>query len=68
MVMDTDKHASSIVQEEIFGPVFTVIRISDLNEAIRKSNEVIYELGASVWTNDVTRALRAVRDLRFGTV
>jgi betaine-aldehyde dehydrogenase len=64
----TDNHNSSIVQEEIFGPVFTVLRTSDLNDAIKKSNEVIYGLGASVWTKDVTKAMRAVRDLRFGTV
>ncbi len=56
------------MQEEIFGPVFTVLKTSDLDEAIRKSNEVVYGLGASVWTKDVTRAMRAVRDLRFGTV
>jgi betaine-aldehyde dehydrogenase len=67
-VIYTDNHASSIIQEEIFGPVFAVHKISDLNEAVRKSNEVIYGLGASVWTKDVTRAMRAVRDLRFGTV
>jgi betaine-aldehyde dehydrogenase len=64
----TDNHQSSIVQEEIFGPVFTVLKISDLDEAVRKSNEVIYGLGASVWTKDITRAMRAARDLRFGTV
>jgi betaine-aldehyde dehydrogenase len=67
-VIYTDNHASSIIQEEIFGPVFTVHKISDMNEAVRKSNEVIYGLGASVWTKNVTHALRAVRDLRFGTV
>jgi len=35
---------------------------------IRKSNEVVYGLGASVWTKDVTRAMNSVKDLRFGTV
>jgi betaine-aldehyde dehydrogenase len=64
----TDNHNSSIVQEEIFGPVFSVLKTSDLNDAIKKSNEVIYGLGASVWTKDVTQAMRAARDLRFGTV
>jgi len=64
----TENHDSSIVQEEIFGPVFTVLKTSDLDDAIKKSNEGIYGLGASVWTKDVTRAMRAVRDLRFGTV
>ena len=67
-VIFTDNHQSAIVQEEIFGPVFTILRTSDLEDAVRKSNEVIYGLGASVWTRDITRAMRAVRDLRFGTV
>ena len=67
-VIFTDNHASAIVQEEIFGPVFTVLSFEDYDEVIRKSNEVVYGLGASVWTKDVTRAMNAVKDLRFGTV
>jgi len=67
-VMYTDDNDSTIVQEEIFGPVFTVLKTSDLEDAVQKSNSVVYGLGASVWTKDVTRAMRAVRDLRFGTV
>jgi len=64
----TDNDDSSIVKEEIFGPVFTVLKTSDLEDAIRRSNDVVYGLGASIWTRDVTKAMRAVRDLRFGTV
>jgi len=67
-VIFTDNHASAIVQEEIFGPVFTVLSFEDYDEVIRKSNEVVYGLGSSVWTKDVTRAMNAVKDLRFGTV
>jgi len=64
----TENHDSAIVKEEIFGPVFTLLPFSSYEEVIEKSNDVIYGLGASVWTRDVTRALNAVRDLRFGTV
>ena len=64
----TDNHASAIVQEEIFGPVFTIIPFDHYDEVISKSNEVVYGLGSSVWTKDLTRAMNAVRDLRFGTV
>jgi betaine-aldehyde dehydrogenase len=64
----TENHDSVIVKEEIFGPVFTLLPFSSYDEVIQKSNDVIYGLGASVWTKDVTRALNAVKDLRFGTV
>jgi len=67
-VIYTDNENSSIVKEEIFGPVFTVLKFEDYADVIQKSNDVIYGLGASVWTSDITKAMRAIRDLRFGTV
>jgi betaine-aldehyde dehydrogenase len=67
-VIQTDRNDSTIVQEEIFGPVFAVLKFNDYDEVIEKSNSVVYGLGASVWTKDVTRSMRAIRDLRFGTV
>lgn len=67
-VIYTENNESAIVKEEIFGPVFTVLPFSSYDEVVQKSNDVVYGLGASVWTKDVTRAMNAVRDLRFGTV
>jgi betaine-aldehyde dehydrogenase len=67
-VINTDNHESKIVKEEIFGPVYALLKVQNLEEAIKKGNDVIYGLGASVWTKNVTKAMRAVRDLRFGTV
>ena len=64
----TENENSSIVKEEIFGPVFTVLKFSDYDDVISRSNDVTYGLGASVWTSDITTAMRATRDLRFGTV
>jgi acyl-CoA reductase-like NAD-dependent aldehyde dehydrogenase len=58
----------AIAQEEIFGPVLSVIPAADENDAIRIANDTIYGLNASVFTNDVERARQVAGQLRSGTV
>ncbi len=55
-----------IAQEEIFGPTVAVIKVRDVDEAIEVSNGIKYGLSSSIFTQDVNRAFRAMRDLKAG--
>lgn len=57
-----------VAQEEIFGPVITVLTFRTESEAVRLANDVSYGLAATVWTRDLARARRLARDLQAGRV
>jgi aldehyde dehydrogenase (NAD+) len=64
---DVDPH-STIAQEEIFGPVLSIIRYTDEDDAVRIANDTQYGLAGAVWSADTDRAFAVARRLRTGQV
>ncbi|TQC47464.1 aldehyde dehydrogenase family protein [Rhodococcus sp. WS4] len=67
-ILDGVAEESSAFQEEIFGPVLTVTRFSDVDHAIRLANATEYGLAGSIWTKNIDKALRVAREMRSGRV
>jgi len=57
-----------VAQEEIFGPVVSVISFKDEDDLIKQANDTIYGLSAGIWTQDITRAHRFAREIKAGVV
>jgi aldehyde dehydrogenase (NAD+) len=57
-----------IAQEEIFGPVMSVIKFRDIDEVVNRANNTTYGLAAAVWTRDIGKAHAVANGVRAGTV
>jgi len=67
-IYDGVKHGMRIAKEEIFGPVLSVIRVRDFDEAVEVANDVDFGLSSSLYTNDVNRMYRFVDLIETGIV
>jgi acyl-CoA reductase-like NAD-dependent aldehyde dehydrogenase len=67
-VFDHVDNQMKIAREEIFGPVVAVIPFKDMEDGLRLANETAYGLASAIWTQDVKKAFRFIRDIRAGTV
>ena len=65
MVVDVPED-SKLVTEEVFGPVLPVWKVSNLDEAIEKANNSPWGLGSSIWTQNMSWANRAAREIEAG--
>lgn len=57
-----------IAQEEIFGPVMSILKFKDMDELVERANQTIYGLAAAVWTRDIGKAHHIANNVRAGTV
>ncbi|WP_259698450.1 aldehyde dehydrogenase family protein, partial [Pseudomonas fluorescens] len=67
-IFDGVSNAMKIAQEEIFGPVLSVITFDSVDEAIRIANDTPYGLAAAVWTSDISKGHLTAKALRAGSV
>ncbi len=62
------KDDMKIAQEEIFGPVMSILKFKDVDDLVERANKTIYGLAAAVWTRDISKAHHIANNVRAGTV
>ena len=67
-IIEVDTDECTINQEEIFGPVVTIMPFKNENEVLQMANKVKYGLSATLWTNDLKRTMRLSNQLQAGIV
>jgi len=67
-VLRVADNAMAIMQDEVFGPVVPVMTVTDFDEGLRLANESRYGLSAYVFTKDMRRMMRLIRELKFGEI
>jgi betaine-aldehyde dehydrogenase len=67
-VLAVDDHRMAIAQEEVFGPVATVLRFRDEDDLVQQANDTVFGLACGLWTADYKKALRVARRIKAGTV
>jgi aldehyde dehydrogenase (NAD+)/betaine-aldehyde dehydrogenase len=67
-IFDGVRNDMKIAQEEIFGPVLSVMTFKDADDALRLANDTIYGLASAVWTRDINTAFKMAKGIQAGTV
>ena len=67
-VMTSPNNQIDIMQKEVFGPVLPIVKISNFEEGLQFANDSVYGLSAYVFTQDIRRVMRLIRDLKFGEI
>ena len=67
-IISNVNHDMEVVREEVFGPAAPIIVVNNEEEAIREANNSEFGLGASIWTNNISRGIRLARQVETGIV
>ena len=67
-ILSDVKNQMRVAQEEIFGPVVSILSFKDEEDLLKQANDTIYGLSAGLWTRDITRAHRFAKEVKAGTV